>query len=289
MIRARPGSIALLAALCAGCRIEYTLREFDQLARETKARTIVLGEELSLYSPYDTVGTRMYLACIEAERASVFALFGIEDHETLVVQLQPDAGIGIEAHMEGEGVAVDRGVEVKPEADILGHANGCDVVIRVAPPMPLAGAPELQTILDPSVHAQTIRHELTHVASGIVGMRGSPWLSEGLAHAVEWFPLVDGHFSRDELPPELRYVPAFPREMRSIDALLAWEQEFPADDEDRLVRALAATLVAFAVERQSAPSFRERVLGVAALDGAQLRAMQPEWSAWLDALSAVAE
>ena len=278
------GSLPALAALGA-CTRRYTLPEFDALARTTSARTILLEERVSLYSPYDWARTRSYLEVIEKERAAVFELFGVESEEPTVVWLRVDPKLGVQVAVEGELLRIES-VSMETHDGILGHADGSVVEIRVAPldEVQLPGGRTITGTFDVSMYADTIRHELAHAAAFQRGLHGRGWLEEGLAHAVAWLPIEGGRLRMEPPPERLRVAAALPRELRSIANLLAWEQHFPPTDEDRASRLLAFSLVAFLLEREASP-FRERVVRIAAFDEDRLLALQDAWSEWLDGIT----
>jgi len=83
-----------LSVLLGACATSPSASEFDARVRESGAQTIVLGEKLSLYSPYDLVRTRLYLELIEKQRDEVFALFGVENERPLVIELHPNESLG---------------------------------------------------------------------------------------------------------------------------------------------------------------------------------------------------
>lgn len=278
---------ATLVGLLASCATRLTQREFDDLARTLESRTVVFERALTLYSPYDPRTTHGYLDVIEAERASLFALFEVESAEPILVWLQPSADMGLDATLEGGQLRL-RGISSSPADGILGHALGETIVVRVAPEQILAASDgrTLRTTPDPTTHRSTIRHELAHVATNLLGVSRRCWLTEGLAHAVQWIPIEDGRFQLDPMPESLQQAASLAPDARTFDEMLAWEQGFPPTDLDRRMRLLALSFVVFAVDRQQAPSLRERVLSVAALDDAGVRSLQAGWAAWLGSFAA---
>ena len=269
----------------AACVSSSSLERVDELARATGARTILLEEHVSLYSPYDLLRTRGYLERVEAERAAVFELFGVESEQPIKVWLRVDPELGVHASIEGDRMRIES-VSFETHDGILGEADRGVVVIRVAP-LDVVSLPDGRTItgtFDVSMYADTIRHELAHVAAYLLGVGGHGWLQEGLAHVVQWIPVENGRLRMDPLPEELKVAAGMPAEVRSVDSLLAWEQSFPPTDEDRAARLLAFSFLAFLIEREGAP-FREAVLRIAALDETRVRVFQDAWSDWLDGIA----
>jgi hypothetical protein len=274
-----------LAVLLGACAASPSASEFDARVRESGAQTIVLGEKLSLYSPYDLVRTRLYLELIEKQRAEVFALFGVENERPLVLQLHPNESLGSDLSVADGRIRVEQ-ISENTDGQINGGTWTDLVIIEVDPIRVLrfADGRTLPGASDPSNHEDTIRHELTHVATNLLGLSLNPWLSEGIAHAVELIPIENGRFDLDPVPEVLREVQQLAHDARALEALLDWQQGFPATDADISARRLALSLVLFALERGGASSLREGVLRLGARERQEFLALGPEWSAWLDGL-----
>lgn len=279
----RPYAAGVLALACAACASSLELQDLDRLARATEARTVLLEEDLSLYSPYDLVGTRGHLEQIRAQRAEVFELFGLEPGAPLLVWLRPDPGMRLEMSVEGNELRIE-GLHFEPADKIFGRAAGNEIILQVDPlqVLQLEDGRALSGNLDPRMYRSTLRHELTHIAMERLDVRGGSWLSEGLAHVVERIPIAEGRLRLEQATQALREAAAVPRELRSVEQLLAWEHAYPPTDLDRVARQLSFSFVAFALERQAAPTFSARVQLLARAAPASLRALEPEWSAWLD-------
>lgn len=276
----------VLPLVLAACRTTLTLVEFDDLARTNAARTIVLEPDISLYSPYDLVRTRAYLEVLRAQRDEVFALFGVARERPLVVQLRPNPSLGVELSLQDGGVRVDGFSDVTSER-IGGQATLDLVIIEVDPErvLELPDGRSLPGAFEPSMYADTIRHELTHVATWLLGIKRSDWLSEGIAHAVDSIPLENGRFDLDPVPETLRETARLPHDAQALERMLAWRQGFPVTDADVTARRLATSLVVFVLERDGSPDLRQGLLGLSAMDRPAILALHSEWSAWLDRLA----
>lgn len=273
----------LVSVLVGSCATGPSMNELDARVRESGAKTIVLGERLSLYSPYDLIRTRQYLELIEKQREEVFALFGVENERPLVVQLHPNESLGVQFSVEGDRIGVKSISEVTDER-VNGQATIDLVIVEVDPiqVLHLGDGRALPGAFEASMYADTIRHELTHVATTLLGSSLNNWLSEGVAHAVELIPIENGRFGLDPVPEVLSETAKLPHESRSLEALLDWRQGFPVTSEDVSARRLALSLVLFALERDGAPTLREGVLRLATRDRREFLALAAEWSAWLD-------
>lgn len=271
----------VLPLALAACATTFSLEEFDALARTSGARTIVLTEDLSLYSPYDPLRTRAFLELIRAQRAEVFALFGVAKERPLVVQLHPNPGLGVELSVQGDRITVESVSEVANER-INGQATIDLVIIEVDPErvLQLPDGRSIPGAFEPSMYADTIRHELTHVATRLLGIERSDWLSEGIAHAVGATTIEGGRFELAPVAAILGEAARLPHDPRAMAALLEWRQGFPVNDTDVSARRLAMSLVLFALERDG-PDLRAGLLRLAALDRRELLALHSEWSAWL--------
>jgi len=279
-------TVALTAlALGAACASPGSIGRVDQLARATGARTVLLEEHFSLYSPYDLLRTREYVELVETQRAAVFELFGVQSEEPLVLWLRLDERMGVHASITDDRMRIES-VSLETHDGILGEAGDGVVVVRVAPldVIPLPDGRTITGTFGAGMYEDTLRHELAHVAAALLGLRERAWLAEGLAHVVEWIPIEDGHLRLDPPPEALKRAARLPPETRSLEDLLDWKQHFPPSDDDGAKRILACSLTAFLVAREGVP-FREALLRVAALDERRILALQGDWSEWLDAIA----
>jgi len=281
----RLGTVLLTSGLTA-CTTHYTLPEFDALARTFWAKTIYLGEKASVYSPYDLVPTIEFANLLEEERAEVFALFGVESETPVLVYLSPNDGLGLDAEVIGDQVHVT-GARTTLPGSFMGQAGGRVAQIEVAAPaiLQLENGRSLSQFLGASTYRETIRHEFTHVAVNLLGLGGPDWLREGMAHYVESVSVEDGRFVLDPAPVRLRIAAILLPGIRDLDPVLEWKQSIPPVEQDGNMRAIAFTLVTFLIERERAPSLREGYERIAAYRPEQIRALQPEWSAWLASLA----
>jgi len=264
----------------AACTAPDALVRFDELARTGPARTIVLEQDFSLYSPYDLHATREYVSLIAAQKAEVFALLGVESPAPIVVHLRETEGIGTSITVIGNQMRVDE-LTMEPHDGVLGWA-GEELVVRVAPAQKirLEDGREITGLLAASMYGNTLRHELVHFAARQAGLPREPWLNEGLAHALEWIPIDAGRFVLAPVPPCLSAAASLAPGPGVLDPLFAWQQAYPATDSDREARMLGLALVVFLLEREPAP-LREGLRRVAALEREQLLALEPAWLAWL--------
>ncbi len=271
-----------LSALLAACAASWTLEEFDALARTHSARTIVLAEDLSLYSPYDPQRTHEYVELFRAQRAEVFALLEVEGAAPTLVELEPNEGLGASVTVEGNGIRV-HGLSTEPHGGLLGYAPGNRVVLAVDPPqtIELADGRRISGGMAASMFASTIRHELAHVAVFLRGIEDGGWLHEGVAHAVELAQVADGRLLLEPPPEQLTWAARIPREQRSLATLADWRQTLPPTDDDRRARLLAFSLTLFLLERDGAP-LAEALPRLATIGRHELAALEPEWSAWLE-------
>src|SRR6185503_16411208 len=126
-------TVALTAlALGAACASPGSIGRVDQLARATGARTVLLEEHFSLYSPYDLLRTREYVELVETQRAAVFELFGVQSEEPLVLWLRLDERMGVHASITDDRMRIES-VSLETHDGILGEAGDGVVVVRVAP------------------------------------------------------------------------------------------------------------------------------------------------------------
>ncbi len=284
--RAQRRAAAGLLALAA-CAPGLTLERLDELARASGARTVVLDDDLSLWSPLDAQETAPHLEQVRAAREDVFGLFGLEPGRPLRVWLRPDPGIRIDGVLEGDRYRF-ADLALEPRHGVLGAASGADeIVVSVGLPQvtQLADGRSMQGVLGASFYRRTVRHELAHVALSRLGIPGRrSWLHEGIAHLVE--RAIPAGEERRLVPAaaELRAAAALPEARRSLAWLFAWHQVLPPREEDVQARVAASAFVAFALERQAGATPRERLLALARASERDLIALEPDWNDWLDAL-----
>jgi hypothetical protein len=284
--RARAG-IWLSPLALAGCSLAIEPTELDAALRNAGVRTVLFADGLSLYSPYEAVPSRGYLEKLLAERDECFALLGVESDEPVQVWLRVDPGLGLDVRMlDGDRMQVE-GASLRTDAGINGMAGELQVILLVDAPneLVLADGRTLTGSFDPEQFRGTMRHELTHVATHLLGLPQVSWLQEGIAHAVEFAPAADGRLRFDPPPKELLWAAQLEPEARSIDALLTWQATNPPGPDERAMRLLAFSLVAFLLEREPAATLRDGLLRIGALEPAELRALQSAWSDWLTGLA----
>jgi hypothetical protein len=280
-------ALCLAPALAACATLPLT--ELDELLRSTDTRTVVFGDKLSIYSPYDSGRTHQFVAPLEAQRAQVFELFGVASPLPLIFFLRIDPQLGVQTSAAGgDRMRID-GISTSTHDRILGTADGRLLTLRVArvDEIQLEDGRTITGSFGVEMYTNTIRHEITHAALTLLGVKDRDWLGEGLAHAVEWIPIEDGHFL--SVPPRAQLLAAARLESRPLTELLEWKQSYPVAESDPPMRLLALALVTFLVERQSAPTFRERALCVAGLGDQEILALEAEWSTWLDGIARAEE
>ena len=240
-------------------------------------------DDLSLYSPYDPLQTHLFLEEIEKQRKEVFSLFDVRRSQPVLVWLQVNAGMSMEVRVEGNAIRPEA-IHFEPHGGLHGYAGGRAMVLQVADAkvLRLEDGREITSFLGATMYTATIRHELTHVATNLLGVRAGDWLKEGIAHAIGDIPVVDGHLRLEPVPKILDSAAALSRESRSIDRLLAWRQSIPPVEGDVSARLLSCALVVFLLEEE--PDLQQGVLRLAAMDENRIRSFQDAWSAWLDRL-----
>lgn len=129
---------------------------------------------------------------------------------------------------------------------------------------------------------ETLRHELTHVVAKRAGLDGSQWLDEGLAHLFEHGRVQDGELVTDRAVSSL----ALARDEYSgttLNLLLPWEEteaEVMQGHVFHAGRPLAHALAVYVIE-STAGTLPERIRHLAALDDAEVLALEPAFRAWL--------
>ncbi len=280
--------LMLSIAALGSCRSQASLGQLDPIGRPTEARTVLHEDGITLYSPYELEPTRDFFALIQAERDAVFGLFHAQKNPPVLVVLELDEGMGIEL----TGQAAERrvqGISLAPEGGRVGYSGEDMVVIRVAPlrdlPAPEGGS--IQGMLAPETYRQTIRHELAHIISSRSSALRTDWLSEGIAHLVEWSAIEEGRPVLDPAPERLRALGGVPRDERPLRKMLGWKEgSGRATRADLEARLLAFSFVAFFLEAERAGSLREGIVRLESLRDEDVLDLEPEWSSWLEGLAA---
>lgn len=261
--------LLLAAGPLAGCRTGPATPQELEAALQGDARTVVRGELVTLYSPYDEAASGAYARVLEHEAGLVRALLDSPAAPPVRLYLVPvaDAGDSIRV-ADRHGVAGGAFVEGFAFAYVHAEARG-----------PFQRA-ELQR--------DTLRHELAHVYLRRTGLVRDKWFDEG---AASWIEALE---ARGEDLHEPVFAPALVGARAgagpgTLAALLAWSraERLPAEEAAaRYERAQA--LVAFLVAHAPGETWRARLAAVHALSDEELLALEPEWLAWLGALDAVA-
>lgn len=129
---------------------------------------------------------------------------------------------------------------------------------------------------------ETLRHELTHLVAGRAGLDGPQWLDEGLAQLFEHGRLEQGELETDRAAPSL--VAARERfDRTTLNLLLAWEESHAGAVQGLVFdagRPLAHALAVYVVESGEG-SLPERVRSLAALNDAEVLALEAGFCEWL--------
>jgi len=288
-----PRSVSRLALLAlASCATSITVPQLDVLNRSLEARTVLLEEGFSLYSPFDAEGTASYAKLIAEEIKRVAAALEAPAGKPVVAQLV--AVVGGPGHTwrsEGGKLSGSGPIRLPPLHGLRGAADEEDFVVWVAPTMHFVtgpDGPEIRWRVREEMDRDTIRHEIAHVFLRRLGVRDKLWLTEGVAEEIESMVPEGANLRRQPLPAGIEIPPDLVEREGLVRRVLALAQdadkiaagETPPDLEGRL---LARALVRFALERRPG-SCAEVVRWLDARRASEILALEEEFRAWLRSL-----
>ncbi len=287
---AAPVCALAVGLLALACQTTISLADLDRLQRSVSASTTIAKDSYTLWSPFEVITTRDWIAMIEEELPAMSSALGTELGEALLVLLTPVEGLGPGVSVEGKVLRTEAPA-AHPLHGVEGHALDRQIVLFVDAPVkiPIGDGEFLFGSIQADSYRETLRHELGHVFAGKAGIRGADWLSEGTAQYLASLRLVEGRLVDEGAPVEMVVeARGLPRERRTIEHLLAWEESgerILAGEEqvDRAARTLCGLFVRYLLDRQDEPELCDRLRAVAALPRASLRALEDPWQAWLDA------
>jgi len=289
---------ALLIVLSvASCRSQ-SISEFGDTVRDADIRCLAAEPDMTIASPFGPRRTDELLTKVRANLVALERLFEVEVPATLAVHFRALEMPGIEMQLSEDGQSYDvSGMEAPSHHGVLGYSTrrrgAPEVTIYVVPTGTLAhpDGREITVSFDFGTEL-TIRHELAHVCAMLADLNGPTWFDEGVALELEYSEWNEaGELVRRPVPVTLR-VAHRRRADATLDEVLAWKEDFGAvytgDEQPFLLgRPLAHALMRFLLQRDerafpaSGESLRARLLRIRALEDDELRALEPEWLAWL--------
>jgi len=285
--------VFLTVPALVGCR-SISTNELAEALRQANIHCLVVEPDMTVTSPFDPGYTDKLLRLTRSNLEAIEALLEVEVPSTLAVFFVALEMPNIEVRDDGEGGFDIEGLRV-PEhhgyrAFAMSSSEFLSVTIYCAPPgaMTTADGRQLSMTFDFDSSA-TIRHELTHVCASVAGLSGPTWFNEGLAEEFESME-IDAH--------GVLLVTPWPRSLRlagdrhgpySIDDVLEWDEDFgrvSSGEEQafRLGRPLSHALLRFLLEHTPGKSMREKLECILATEPEEIRALETEWKAWMEAL-----
>ena len=286
-------TLLLTALTLASCRT-FTLTEYADAARKGGVRCLAVEPDMTISSPFDPGYTHKLLTQLRDNLEPIEELLEVEVPPTLTVRFEAVEMPDLELTELPDGSFDVKGFEVPTLHGFRGYSvwseNSQRVTIFVAPESKVtkSNGGVASAIIQFDTDS-LMRHELAHVCARLAGLHGSTWFSEGIAEEFE---------ARELDPYGDLIVTQLPRAMKlardqhddyTIDDLLDWEENFTLDNVDeaepfRMGRPLALSLIRFLLERTRGESFRAKLEAIEAMEPDELRALEPQWKAWLEAL-----
>lgn len=294
-VRARRGSgrgglLLLFVVLAGGCSASSLLiNDFDEGLRELESRTVLITDELTLYSPYDVALSQEYLdVCLE-QLALAARVVGAAPEGPVPVVLTPAEVVPGRVNRSGgvaEGIAGTAGTD------------GSVSHVRVFVPT----ADDIAFIWVPEATRRILRHEFAHVCLYGIDVPDQRWFSEGVATEVERV-LVDAEGGWRVHPIPIDLITLLGRSSSpSVDELLAWSCLGESRPEQGHLYDPAWSLFRYAsrlprpdadavgpTPRPPDSSLRDAIERVGSMDAEQLRGLQAGWQAWLAGFDVVGE
>lgn len=259
------------------CQAPHPIIQIDDALRGMKARTVLVAEGLTLYSPYDVELSRQLLVICLDELDLTQRIIGSAPSRTIPFVMIPGEslpGFPSDSGIFHEGLAGS----ASPEGFASVH-------------VPSPGGPLAATITTSC--RSRVRHELAHVCFYALDVPRPRWFSEAVATEVE-LALTDenGTWRVHPVPDSLLSVlsRATPP---TVDELLDWSgKRGDPRDERRLYDAAWSFFRYFNLSSSAAGStdvpLHAAIEHIATLDAEILKALQPGWQHWLENFDVVA-
>ncbi len=279
-MRSTLASLALALSLSACASHAPTRPAEIEAYLQKHSVTVVRDELLTLYSPYDADVTREYELVLHDEARRASELFGQNG--------APPVRIYLIAVADDDPRQLDEPLRPGVLGSTKATAVGADFAVVYVPRETSTDKARLLA----GMNSDTLRHELAHLGSQRAGVvRGEErWFHEGLAQEVAAGD-ADGVRLDLELFPRALLDARRMAATGAIDELLTWRAGDALASETSVRRyALSHALFRFLFERANGAdgaSFVERTRELCALDASALRALEPEWLAWLSKLDAL--
>ena len=272
----RLGIVAPLfaAAACAGA--DHV--DLDRLARASGARTVVVEDDFTLFSHYDSSSTVRFVEVVQEEYDATARLFERSVDEELLVHMVPMPGSRIFEENGKEMLEIN----LETTNGIWGFTDSRrTILVYLYPDLERPNGTTIQAVQDEGRYRGVLRHELTHVILERLVDDPPLWLNEGMAHLIERMELQLGDL---QFPEQMQFGLHLP--VPPLEELLAWTER-PArihsgEEEGRPeMRSMARAFVAFLLARQGAIPFPHAVQKVASMSRPDLLGLEEEWRDWL--------
>jgi hypothetical protein len=280
--------LATLAVVVACAACSTTSARLDELGRESAVRCVVYEPGFTLCSPFDVERTAEFAAFVREQDALLRELFHFTPPRPWIVTLEPTPRRVLRSSTDAQGEHVIE-LELGPDTPVHGWTLGREIVVRVVEdqhfehPDGLA----LTVLAKPRESLRPLRHELAHAYATAGGWSGPEWFDEGLAHLVEFAPVVDGRIVLKPWPHKIGGIAEWPPQTRAIRRVYDFDEDpaaliagrgQPAPEE----RRLAMTLVAFLFELDGSGDVVAFAKRIVKTPRAEIEALEPQWQAWLD-------
>lgn len=285
-----PKTAVVLVLSLAACRGGPDQLEFDEILRADGVRSVAVEDRFVLYSPYEPGRTQRYVTAANGVLDELELALGVEPGPAIVVGLVALPVVGGAPTFSGDEISFERAPERPSDGAVLGVAGrgeDRDVVVVYVSADQVTELSDGRTITGTFTFAgdlETLRHELTHVLAERAGLNGRQWIDEGLAHLFE-----HGRLEGDELVTNREassLVAARDRYSEtSLNLLLPWEETHADAVKGYVFRAgrpLSHALAVYVIESTTG-TLSERIRHLAALDDADVLALEPAFRVWLAA------
>jgi hypothetical protein len=283
-----------LFVLLSGCNIALEPPVLAESLRDNDFRSLNAEPDMVVMSPFSPRMTAALIDQVRQTREAVEVLMDARLPKELVVTFRSVEDPDAEWIEEVDGTWTLKGVGRASAHGVVGYHTGTTDMPTVALFVP---APAKATRRWGQVDRieftfgldSTIRHEFAHACAKQAGLDGDTWFDEGLAEEIEHRTLNEvGRLVPARSDDSLRIAKRHHAKY-TIDDVLDWEENgwnIAQGDEEafRHGRPLSHSLIRYLLGRTPGASLQEKFHRILALDKETIRAMEPEWKAWLDAL-----
>ena len=253
--------------------MKNTPEELDKIARCTGASTVVITEELTVWSPYDLSFTKTLMEIIEEELGATRALLDVKIEDPILIWIEA-------VESSGGDNFINLSDSLTPaKAGVSGCAGEEGRFIL------LYGPPQTQwgfVMYNPHFLRGSTRHEMAHIVFFQAGFRGDRWLQEGFAEYVRSMHMMkDGGLVQIALPIVIFNRTRGLPDRYSLSKILDWTEPLNSLEGTQAHYNISHSLMHFLIQKQDDRPLQETLKRIEGLSRKEILAFEAEWRAWL--------